>query len=52
MSINYTEVRNKKFELKDLEEYSTYEVRITAVNSQGNDSTNMIVTTLSSGILH
>lgn len=48
---NHTEVQDKTLELKDLEEYSTYEVCITALNSQGNDSTNLTVTTLSSGIL-
>lgn len=50
-AINHTEVQDKTLELEGLEEYSTYEVRITAVNSQGNNSTNLTVTTLSSGIL-
>lgn len=48
--INHTKVQTKVLELENLEEFSIYQVRIMAVNSQGNDSTNLTVMTLSSGM--
>ena len=40
---------DKQVTLKDLEEFSNYQVNITAVNSQGASSLVMNISTLSSG---
>ena len=43
-----TQVENRTVHFDDLEEFSSYLVSVTAVNSEGSDSSNFTITTLSS----
>ena len=48
-TVNSHQVENRTIHFNDLEEFSSYFVSVTAVNSEGNDSSNFSITTLSSG---
>ena len=46
--VNSTQVENRTVQFNDLEEFSSYLVSVTAVNSDGSDSSNFTITTLPS----